>query len=88
MAVWRTVRRLTAAGLMCGFVLSGAAHAQGSDDLARLRDEVSRLYGQGRFAEALPIAERYVALAQQKHGEEHAEFASAGLGLPGARSRR
>jgi CHAT domain-containing protein/tetratricopeptide (TPR) repeat protein len=66
-----------AAGLLCWLALVGAAHAQGADDLARLREDVSRLYSQGRYTEALPIAERYVALARQKHGDAHAEFASA-----------
>jgi CHAT domain-containing protein/tetratricopeptide (TPR) repeat protein len=53
------------------------AQAQVNDDLAALRAEVSRLYNEGKFADAMPIAERYVASARQKHGEEHAEFATA-----------
>ena len=40
-------------------------------------DQVSRLHSQGKYAEAVPLAERYVALARQKHGEEHTEFATA-----------
>ena len=57
------------------------AQAQGGDDLAALRDQVSRLHGQGKYAEAVPLAERYVALARQKHDEEHAEFAAANAWL-------
>jgi len=38
------------------------AQAQGADDLAAHRDQVSRLHGQGNNAEAIPIADRYVAL--------------------------
>ena len=53
------------------------ALAQGADDLAALRGQVSQLYSQGKYAEALPIAERYVALARQGHGEAHEEFAAA-----------
>jgi tetratricopeptide (TPR) repeat protein len=74
------VRRLAAVvlvALVWSIALAGAAHAQGTDELARLRSEVSRLHGQGKYADAIPIAERYVALARQKHGEEHADFALA-----------
>ena len=73
-------RRLAAmmvAGLVCGSILASAANAQGPDDLARLGDEVGRLYGEGRYAEAIPIAERVLALAIKRHGQEHAEVASA-----------
>jgi len=53
------------------------AQAQGADDLAALRGQVSRLHSQGKYAEAVPLAERYVALARQTHGEEHTEFVTA-----------
>ena len=62
--------------------------AQGADDLAALVRQVSQLHGQGKYAEAIPIAERYVALARQKHGEEHTEFATAIAWLaPSTRAR-
>jgi len=51
--------------------------AQGTDDLAPLREQVRQLRGQGKYTEAIPIAERYVALARNKHGENHAVFALA-----------
>jgi tetratricopeptide (TPR) repeat protein len=51
--------------------------AQGTDDLAALSAQVSQLHGQGRYAEGIPIAERHVALARQKLGEEHPEFATS-----------
>jgi hypothetical protein len=53
------------------------ARAQGSDELASLHTQVSQLYEQGKYREAAPIAERYVALARQKYGEDHTEYASA-----------
>jgi len=53
------------------------AQAQAVDVLADLYGQVSRLYSQGKYAEAVPIAERYVASARQKHGEEHTEYATA-----------
>jgi hypothetical protein len=51
--------------------------AQGADDFAAVSARISQLHAQGKYAEAIPIAERYVALARQKHGEEHTEFAYA-----------
>jgi tetratricopeptide (TPR) repeat protein len=71
------VRCLAAAWLMCGLALADPARAQGQDDLAPLRAELSRLQGQRNYAQAVPIAQRYVELVRQKHGEEHLEFAEA-----------
>jgi CHAT domain-containing protein/tetratricopeptide (TPR) repeat protein len=72
---------------MCAVVLIGlvvlvvigsiVTRAQAADDLAALHAQVSQLYGQGKYAAAVPIAERYVALARKKHGEQHTEFATA-----------
>jgi tetratricopeptide (TPR) repeat protein/CHAT domain-containing protein len=53
------------------------ARAQAADDLAALQEQVSQLHSQGQYTEALPLAERYVALARQLHGEEAIEFAAA-----------
>jgi tetratricopeptide (TPR) repeat protein/CHAT domain-containing protein len=75
-----TVRRLAAlvlAGLACTIVLASAAHAQADAELARLRSEVSRLHDQGKYAEAIPVAERYLRLARRKHGEEHRKVSDA-----------
>jgi hypothetical protein len=72
------VRRLLALVVaVCGVALASAARAQGQDDLARLNAEVIRLHEQGKFAEALPIAQRFVELARQRLGEEHPGFAMA-----------
>ena len=54
-----------------------SAQAQSADDLGALNGRVIRLYEQGRYAEAFPVAERYVKLARQKHGEQHPELATA-----------
>jgi tetratricopeptide (TPR) repeat protein len=74
------VRRLAAplavAAALWGIALAGAAQAQQQDDLARLRAEVSRLHAEGKYAEAAPVAERYVALARQR-GEESPVLAAA-----------
>src|SRR5262245_764855 len=81
MVVGGMVRRLAtmvvAPGLVVAAVLSGASHAQGQDELTRLHTEVSRLHGQGGYAEAIPVAERYVALARGRYGEDHTETATA-----------
>src|SRR5262245_17329322 len=47
------------------------ARAQSGDQLADLRAQVSQLYQQGKYAAAVGLAERYVALARQKHGQDH-----------------
>jgi hypothetical protein len=38
------------------------------DELAPLRGEVSELYSDGNYAEAIPLAEQYVAIARQLYG--------------------
>src|SRR5262245_56442986 len=53
------------------------ARAQGTDELATVRTQVSQLHSQGKYAEAAAIAERYVALAHQKRGDKHPQFAAA-----------
>jgi CHAT domain-containing protein/tetratricopeptide (TPR) repeat protein len=50
---------------------------QGTDDLAAMRDQLRQLQRQGKYTEAISIAEQYVALARRRHGEEHTEFATA-----------
>jgi len=56
-------------------------NTQATNDLAALSRQVNRLYGQGKYAEAIPIAERYVALVRGKYGENHLEYATAILWL-------
>jgi CHAT domain-containing protein len=77
MGVTRRLAALAMACAVCGIALAGVAQAQGPDDLARLRAEVSRLFGQGKYADAIPIAQRYFELARQRHGEDHPEFVTA-----------
>ena len=57
--------------------LGSAEKGQASDDLIALRQQVRQLWSQGKYTEAIPVGERYVALARQRHGEQHAEFATA-----------
>jgi tetratricopeptide (TPR) repeat protein/CHAT domain-containing protein len=53
------------------------ARAQSADALDSLRTQVNQLYSQGKYAQAAPIAERYVAWARQRHGEDHIEYATS-----------
>ncbi len=53
------------------------ARAQEDDELARWLTEVMGLYVQGKFGEALPLAERSVAVARTRHGEKGTPFATA-----------
>jgi CHAT domain-containing protein/tetratricopeptide (TPR) repeat protein len=53
------------------------ARAQGVDALAALHAQVNQLYDDGKYFDAAPVAERYVALARRRHGEQHIEFARA-----------
>src|SRR6516165_455674 len=63
--------------MLTGSNWSREAHAQGANEFASLRTQVSQLYSQGKYAEAAPIAERYVALAREKHGDSHIDYAEA-----------
>src|SRR5262245_28880072 len=78
-----TARRILRALAMIGLIALVAvmdqtgARSQGPDELVALRAKVSQLFDQGKYDEAIPTAERYVALARQKHGEESPEFAAA-----------
>src|SRR5262245_52441047 len=53
------------------------ARSQSGDQLADLRAQVGQLYEQGKYAAAVAVAERYIALARQKHGQDHTEYAAA-----------
>jgi hypothetical protein len=65
--------------LMAVVVGSGPPYAQrhDADEFAPLRGEVSQLYSEGNYAEAIPLAERYVAIARHRHGKGHPEFETA-----------
>jgi tetratricopeptide (TPR) repeat protein len=76
---WRKwwLRAAVHIGLIASLAGIYCAQAQSTNDPATLEAEVSRLYKQGKYVEATPLAERYVALARQRYGEEHGEFASS-----------
>jgi tetratricopeptide (TPR) repeat protein len=51
--------------------------AQGADDPAALQRQVSRLHSRGMYADAIPLARRYVIMARQSYGDEHPKFGTA-----------
>lgn len=78
-----TARRLAAAmaaGVVCGIVLTSSVDAQRSDSVSELLAEANRLWHQRRYAESVQLAERAVALARERRGEEDAEVASGNSG--------
>jgi hypothetical protein len=72
----RTASLIFLMTVVAGF---GALHAQrlDPDELTSLRGEMSRLYSEGKYTEAIPIAERHVAIARRHHGKGHLEFETA-----------
>jgi len=52
-----------------------AASAQ-PNELDALEARIADLYGAGRHAEAIPLAEHYLSLARDRHGEEHPKYAT------------
>lgn len=54
----------------------GAAQGEAAE-AARLNSEVVKLFGQGKFDEALPLARRAVELRERLHGADHPAVASA-----------
>lgn len=69
--------------LSCGQARAQAAPAQGgatnpdAAEAARLNSEVVRLYGQGKYDEALPLARRVVELREKSLGADHPAVAGA-----------
>jgi hypothetical protein len=74
-----TPRRL-AATVAAGIVLTSSVNAQRSDRVSELLAEANRLWHQGRHAEGIQLAERAVALARERRGEEDAEVATGNSG--------
>ena len=56
---------------------SAGPRAQQSDDPADLARQIAQLQNAGKFADALPLAERLVALVKSRHAESSLEYAEA-----------
>jgi tetratricopeptide (TPR) repeat protein/CHAT domain-containing protein len=57
--------------LLLVFAAPMLALAQGTDDLDALNKQFVTLYGQGKYAEAIEVAKRSLALAEKKFGPDH-----------------
>ena len=74
---WRVLVALISLAVLWSATGGLEARAQGTDDLAELRDQVSQLLSQGKSSEAVPVAERYASLARDRYGEDHLEYGAA-----------
>jgi tetratricopeptide (TPR) repeat protein len=74
---WRVLVALISLAVLWSATAGLEARAQGTDDLAALRDQVSQLLSQGKSSEAVPVAERYASLARDRYGEDHLEYGAA-----------
>jgi CHAT domain-containing protein/Tfp pilus assembly protein PilF len=61
--------------LLVGLLLavSHAAHAQGVEDATALNQQVKELRSQGRYSEAVPLAQRALAIQESALGPDHPE---------------
>jgi tetratricopeptide (TPR) repeat protein len=65
-----------AALLICFFLsVPHVALAQGPDEASALNQQVIQLYNQGRFSEALPLAQRALTIREKALGPNHPEVA-------------
>jgi CHAT domain-containing protein/Tfp pilus assembly protein PilF len=73
----RTVKII--AVMLVGFfcLLPHAALALGLDDAIALNQQVLQLYSQGRYSEAIPLAQRTLAIVERALGPEHPNVATA-----------
>ena len=63
-------------GLGFSFLVNAQAPAE-DDSPAELNRRIDELYNEGKFKEAIPLAEKLVALIKQQRGEEDAETAAS-----------
>jgi hypothetical protein len=67
----RRLSAIAARGLACGIMLASAPLAQLRDDPHALNAEAARLYTAGKYAEAIEIAKRSLAILENALGPEH-----------------
>src|SRR3989442_11437898 len=51
--------------------------AEEVDEIARLKDQVIQLQDQSKWVQAMPLAERLVAVTKKQHGEDSTNTAEA-----------
>ena len=72
----RRVGLLAAIVLAWMLELSPLAMAQQGDDADALNAQVIKLYGEGKYSEAVPIAQRALALREKALGPDHPDVAT------------
>ena len=76
---------LRSVGLACEFLLivglmpspASAQSDKSNSQLKAINERVLELYRTGKFAEAIPLAERYADAVKARHGARHAEYAAS-----------
>ena len=65
--------------LIVGFLLAEphAAFAQSLDEATALNQQATQLYNQGRYSEAIPLAERALAIREKTRGPDHPDVAAS-----------
>ncbi len=75
---------VAAAGTPLGF--AGTAWAQTDAELDNAGRQVEQLYQTGKYADGIPVAERYADMVKSRVGDEHVRYAEA-LSWLGAMNR-
>src|SRR5262245_21214933 len=55
---------------------AATGRAQSQAELEALHSRISTLNSAGKYAEAIPLAERYAEAMRERHGPEHPEYAT------------
>jgi Tetratricopeptide repeat len=66
----RAVAKVLIAVPLVGIGLTNSP-AQSADDIAALNQQVEQLYGQEKYGEAIPLAEKALVVAERTLGKEH-----------------
>ena len=64
-------------GLALVLAFSAPIRAQQADDADALNTQSTKLYGEGKYAEAIPIAQRVLAIREKALGPDHPNVAIA-----------
>ena len=70
---WRAV--LIVVGLV--FVLSAPVQAQQGDDANALNAHATKLYGEGKYEEAIPLAKHALAIEEKALGPDHPDVGAS-----------
>ena len=73
----RVITLVLLACFMAAFSLHAFGQDQSAEDLTALNAELKQLYRQGKFTEAVPVAEKIRTLTERRYGPDHVETANA-----------